>query len=294
MARQATLPAAGVAASARIGASARRRRGDSTSTTSRRSPARSMRRSGCPRRRTRGSGRSTSRPCAQRRAWSRCSRPPTFPGENDCGPIIHDDPILADGLVQYVGQPMFVVVAATVRCRAARRAPRQGRLRRAAAGAHAAGSEAPAVVRAAADASPARRRRHGDGAPHRAGWAASSTSAARSSSISRGRSPTRVPKEDGCIHLYCSTQHPTEMQHVVAHALNLVANQVTVEMRRMGGGFGGKESQSALYACVAARGGAAAARAGQDPARPRRRLHGRPASATASTTSTRSGTATMG
>ena len=61
-----------------------------------------------------------------------------------------------------------------------------------------------------------------------------------------------VPKEDGCMHVYCSTQHPTEMQHVVAHALGLVANQVTVEMRRMGGGFGGKESQSALFACVAA------------------------------------------
>ena len=61
-----------------------------------------------------------------------------------------------------------------------------------------------------------------------------------------------IPREDGCIHLYCSTQHPTEMQHVVAHALDLVANQVVVEMRRMGGGFGGKESQSALFACVAA------------------------------------------
>src|SRR6185369_4859615 len=45
-----------------------------------------------------------------------------IPGENDCGPIIHDDPILADGLVQYVGQPMFVVVAATYD--AARRAAR--------------------------------------------------------------------------------------------------------------------------------------------------------------------------
>ncbi len=54
------------------------------------------------------------------------------------------------------------------------------------------------------------------------------------------------------MHVYCSTQHPTEMQHVVAHALQLRANQVVVEMRRMGGGFGGKESQSALFACVAA------------------------------------------
>jgi xanthine dehydrogenase large subunit len=60
-----------------------------------------------------------------------------------------------------------------------------------------------------------------------------------------------APKEDGCIHLWCSTQHPTEMQHVVAHALGLDLNQVVVEMRRMGGGFGGKESQSAIFACIA-------------------------------------------
>ena len=40
-----------------------------------------------------------------------------------------------------------------------------------------------------------------------------------------------MPKEDGCIHLYCSTQHPTDMQNLVAHALDLDANQVIVEMR---------------------------------------------------------------
>ena len=52
--------------------------------------------------------------------------------------------------------------------------------------------------------------------------------------------------------VHCSTQHPSEMQHLVAHALGLHAHQVQVECRRMGGGFGGKESQSALFACVAA------------------------------------------
>ena len=61
-----------------------------------------------------------------------------------------------------------------------------------------------------------------------------------------------VPREDDGMLVHCSTQHPSEMQHVVAQALGLRANQVTVEMRRMGGGFGGKESQSALFACVAA------------------------------------------
>jgi xanthine dehydrogenase large subunit len=54
------------------------------------------------------------------------------------------------------------------------------------------------------------------------------------------------------MKVLCSTQHPSEMQHVVAHALQRPAHAVQVECRRMGGGFGGKESQSALFACVAA------------------------------------------
>ena len=54
------------------------------------------------------------------------------------------------------------------------------------------------------------------------------------------------------MHVHCSTQHPSEMQHVVAHCLGLHSHHVQVECRRMGGGFGGKESQSALFACVAA------------------------------------------
>jgi xanthine dehydrogenase large subunit len=54
------------------------------------------------------------------------------------------------------------------------------------------------------------------------------------------------------MYVACSTQHPSEMQHVVAHALAIPSHSVQVECRRMGGGFGGKESQSALWAGVAA------------------------------------------
>ncbi|MDE2566757.1 MAG: xanthine dehydrogenase molybdopterin binding subunit, partial [Burkholderiales bacterium] len=61
-----------------------------------------------------------------------------------------------------------------------------------------------------------------------------------------------LPAENGGIRVLCSTQHPSEMQHLVAQALGLAAHAVQVECRRMGGGFGGKESQSALFACVAA------------------------------------------
>ena len=61
-----------------------------------------------------------------------------------------------------------------------------------------------------------------------------------------------VPREDRGMLVHCSTQHPSEMQHLVAHCLGLQSHHVQVECRRMGGGFGGKESQSALFACVAA------------------------------------------
>jgi hypothetical protein len=61
-----------------------------------------------------------------------------------------------------------------------------------------------------------------------------------------------IPQENDGMLVQCSTQHPSEMQHVVAHALGLHSHHVVVECRRMGGGFGGKESQSALWAAAAA------------------------------------------
>ena len=174
-----------------------------------------------------------------------------IPGANDCGPIIHDDPILADGLVQYVGQPMFAVVAETNDI--ARRAARLAKVDY---------DELPAVLtpqqakRQKSYVLPPMHLKRGDAAaamesaPRR--LAGQFYVGGQEQFYLEGQISYAIPKEDGCLHLYCSTQHPTEMQHVVAHALVLVANQVTVEMRRMGGGFGGKESQSALFACVAA------------------------------------------
>ncbi|HUR87501.1 MAG TPA: xanthine dehydrogenase molybdopterin binding subunit [Ramlibacter sp.] len=65
-----------------------------------------------------------------------------------------------------------------------------------------------------------------------------------------------IPKEQGTWHIHSSTQHPGEVQHWVAHALGIENNAVTVECRRMGGGFGGKETQAghlAVWAAVAAK-----------------------------------------
>ena len=54
--------------------------------------------------------------------------------------------------------------------------------------------------------------------------------------------------------LHTSSQHPSELQHLIAHALNMSVASVTVEVRRMGGGFGGKETQAAQWAAIAALG----------------------------------------
>ena len=65
-----------------------------------------------------------------------------------------------------------------------------------------------------------------------------------------------LPREQGCLHVLSSSQHPSEVQKLVARACGLGAHQVVCEVPRMGGAFGGKESQAAIYACLAAVGAA--------------------------------------
>ncbi len=174
-----------------------------------------------------------------------------IPGTNDCGPIIHDDPILADGLVQYVGQPVFVVVADSHDN--ARRAAKLAKLEY---------EDLPAILtpQAARAAQsyvlPPMRLARGDAetafarAPYRA--KGELYVGGQEQFYLEGQIAYAIPGEDRGMHVYCSTQHPSEMQHVVAHALGLHSHHVVVECRRMGGGFGGKESQSALWASAAA------------------------------------------
>ena len=63
-----------------------------------------------------------------------------------------------------------------------------------------------------------------------------------------------IPGEDDDVIVHCSTQHPSEAQHMVAHVLGVPNNAVVVNVRRMGGGLGGKESQMNLFCAVAALG----------------------------------------
>ena len=186
-----------------------------------------------------------------------------IPGVNDCGSIIHDDPILApvaqqadgswSGELRYLGQPVFAVIATSrdVARRVAARAktvievepltpvldPRE---------AHAKGQ----YVLPPMHLERGRARAAIDAAPHR--LKASLEVGGQEQFYLEGQISYAIPRENDGMLVHCSTQHPSEMQHLVAHALGLHAHHVQVECRRMGGGFGGKESQSALFACVAA------------------------------------------
>jgi len=174
-----------------------------------------------------------------------------IPGENNYGGIIHDDPIFADGLVQYAGQPIFAVAANS--CNAARRA---------AARANVEYTELPAIldVRAAVAAGnfvvPTKHMSRGQpqaalaGAPHR--LSGSIAIGGQDHFYLEGQVAVALPQEDGAMLIHCSTQHPTEVQNVVAHALARPAHAISVQCRRMGGAFGGKESQPALLGAAAA------------------------------------------
>ncbi|HUL66912.1 MAG TPA: xanthine dehydrogenase molybdopterin binding subunit [Burkholderiaceae bacterium] len=173
-----------------------------------------------------------------------------IPGDNNCGPIAHDDPIFADGLVQYIGQPMFAVIARSYD--EARRAARKAKV---------VYQDLPPVLtpqeakRQKSFVVPPMHLKRGQAAQAIAGAPRKTKGefyvGGQEQFYLEGQISYAVPREDNGIHLYCSTQHPTEMQRMVCHALNLRSHQVVCEMRRMGGGFGGKESQSALFACVA-------------------------------------------
>ena len=179
-----------------------------------------------------------------------------LPGVNDCGSLVHDDPILAGDagdVLRYVGQPVFAVVARTRG--AARRAAAQAR------GVIQARALQPVLTHQHAHqlgqyVVPPMHLLRGDAklaisqAPHR--LALQFELGGQEQFYLEGQISYAVPQEDGGMQVWCSTQHPSEMQLLVAHALARPAHAVQVQCRRMGGGFGGKETQSALFACVAA------------------------------------------
>jgi xanthine dehydrogenase large subunit len=177
----------------------------------------------------------------------------------DCSPSAHDEPLVSDGTIHYAGQPLFLVAAESHLL-----------ARKAAAlavveideetpiltidEALAAGSifeEGPRVyAKGDVDAALARAARIVEGSVEIGG---------QEHFYLEGQAALVLPQEGGDMVVQSSSQHPTEIQHKVADAIGRPMHAVRVEVRRMGGGFGGKESQgnhlAIACAVVAARTG---------------------------------------
>ncbi|MGA1797177.1 xanthine dehydrogenase molybdopterin binding subunit [Sphingomonas sp. 4RDLI-65] len=174
-----------------------------------------------------------------------------IPGANNVSPVAKDDLLLADGEVLYVGQPIFLVAATSQR--AARAAARLGQITYEARPAH---LTIEAAREAKSEIEPAQRMARGDAAaalakaPHHI--SGSFAMGGQDHFYLEGQVAVATPGEDGQVHILSSTQHPSEIQHLVAHLLHRSSADITVEVRRMGGAFGGKETQAAAFAAAAA------------------------------------------
>ena len=167
------------------------------------------------------------------------------PHHNDYSPVgANDDPILAKGRIDFHGQVIFAVVAETRD--QARRAARLAVID--------IETEKPFVTIAQSKTDLL--------APYAfisKGFKKSKSDIVGKLTIGgqdhfylEGQVAYAIPQEKGGMHIHSSTQHPSEVQHCVAEMLGIDDAQVTCECRRMGGGFGGKESQAAQWAALAA------------------------------------------
>jgi len=177
-----------------------------------------------------------------------------IPGFNDISPKqIGDDPAITPDKIMFYGQVLFVVLAETRD--QARRAVKLARI-----------ATAPGMpIIDVDDSLVAESRIHADYGFTRGEPAEEISRAPKEITgefrmggqehfYLEGQAALAIPGEDGDMLVHSSTQHPSEVQHVIAHVLGLDSNQVTVEVRRMGGGFGGKESQATQWAALAALG----------------------------------------
>jgi xanthine dehydrogenase large subunit len=178
-----------------------------------------------------------------------------IPGDPVLATFVHDEPVFAREKVEHLGQVVGLVVADSVM--QARRAARKVQLEieplRALLSpreAHAAQSYVlpPVTVRRGDPETALANSQHRLQGQLEVGG--------QEHFYLEGQVAYAVPLEQDQWRILSSTQHPGEVQHWVAHALGLENNAVTVECRRMGGGFGGKETQAghmAVWAALAAR-----------------------------------------
>ncbi len=192
-----------------------------------------------------------TRPCYEIAGVAIAITKDDVPGQLDIGPVVAGDPLLADGKVEYVGQVVLAVAADSLE-----------NARKAAMAAIVEYEDLEPVL----DVVEAYRKKHFVLASHThcIGDSASKLASAPrrlQGSLHIGgqehfyletQISSVMPTEDGGMLVYTSTQNPTEVQKLVAEVLGVPMNKIVIDMRRMGGGFGGKETQAAGPACLCA------------------------------------------
>jgi xanthine dehydrogenase large subunit len=173
------------------------------------------------------------------------------PGHIDIAPVFTGDPVLADGEVVFHGQAVFAVLASSVKL--ARQAAQKAKMTIAA-------TEPTLTTKTAHQQQefvrPVHTMQSGDvdtqiqQAKFRCTGELSI--GGQEHLYLEGQVSVAVPQEQDRMLIYTSSQHPSEVQKLVAEVLGIKLHRVTVDMRRMGGGFGGKETQAAQWACIAA------------------------------------------
>lgn len=174
-----------------------------------------------------------------------------IPGERDISPVFSGDLLLTDSKIEFQGQSIFAVAA--VDFISAQRAIKHARISYK--------EEEPLLdLQQAIDQQVYVRPPHGMSCGD-AKKAIETSEHVISGSLNiggqdhlylEGQVSIAIPEENNCFTIYSSNQNPTETQHLVAKVLNLSMADITVETRRMGGAFGGKETQAAPWACIAA------------------------------------------
>lgn len=173
------------------------------------------------------------------------------PGHTDIGPVFKGDPILAEEDIKFHGQAIFAVLAESVE---------QARI--AATKANVTISNTPAILSVAE----AKAKQSFVRPSHTMKMGDANTALANAERLAHGHLSIGgqehlyiegqvslvIPEEEDRMLVYTSSQHPSEVQKLVAEVLATSLNKITVDMRRMGGGFGGKETQAAQWACIAA------------------------------------------
>jgi len=172
-------------------------------------------------------------------------------GENRFGIVISEEPVLAENSVHYVGQPVVVIAAESREAAARSRQLVHIEIK----------EQAPifsideAIVQHQFIGPPRQIRRGDpdvalDSAPHR--LSGTFLSGGQDQFYLEGQASIAYPEEDGRVVVHCSTQNPTEIQQVVSEVLGIGQHEVVCICKRMGGAFGGKETQAAIPAVAAA------------------------------------------